>query len=260
MCAETAGCTERWPALTSAVVATIAKTPGINWALKLFSSPGGLDVCAVNGGVEVGIGESAAAVEVEVAGADPRNSTPTAKAIATATAYLKTVQDPNNKVILLATDGEPNCKAGSHDPSTPDLDGTRAALGTALGAGFRTYVIGIGPSVGNLDDLAAAGGTGHFYRTTSATDLAAALLAISTAVSSCTFTLPQIPADPGNIAVYLDGSLVPSDPVNGWSFGTTPQTIMLNGAACTRISSGSASRIQVLFGCPGEAPPPQIIP
>jgi hypothetical protein len=259
MCSDTTNCTERWPALTSAVTTTIAKTAGINWGLKLFSSPGGLDVCGVDSGVEAVIGASATSVQAQIAGANPKNSTPTAKAVTTATAYLQTVKDQNNKVILLATDGEPNCRLGSLDPSSSDVDGTQAAIRSALTAGFRVYVIGIGPSVGNLDNFAAAGGTDRYYRATSAADLADALMAISKVVSSCTFTMSQSPPDPDNIAVYLDGKLMAKDSANGWSFGASPLTVMLNGASCTSITSGGAGKVQVLFGCPGEPPPPQIL-
>src|ERR1017187_3059580 len=258
ICANTSNCAERWPALTSAVNTTITTTSGINWGLKLFSTRGASDSCSVSNGVEVGTNGGAAAVENAIAAASPLGSTPTAKAITAATAYLQTINDNNNKVILLATDGEPNCKPGSSDPSTPDVDGTTAALQAALAAGFKAYVIGIGPSVGNLDNFASAGGTGHYFPATSAADLANALAAISKAVSSCTFTMPQPPPDPNNIAVYVDGKLVAQDPADGWSFGATSQTVTINGSACSAITSGSASEVKVLFGCVGQAPPGQI--
>ena len=178
MCTNTSNCAERWPALTSAVNTTIATTSGINWGLKLFSTPGGVNSCSVSDGVDVGTDRGAAVVENAIATASPLGSTPTAKAITAATAYLQGVNDNNDKVILLATDGEPNCKPGFEvtSPNTSDVDGTTAALQAALAAGFRVYVIGIGPSVGNLDNFASAGGTGHFFPATSAADLAAALV------------------------------------------------------------------------------------
>jgi len=258
MCANTSSCTERWPALTSAVDTTVKSTSGINWGLKLFSTRGAADSCSVSNGVEVATNGGAAAVESAIAAASPLGSTPTAKGITAATAYLQTVNDGNNRVLLLATDGEPNCKLRASDPSTSDVDGTVAALQTALAAGFRAYVIGIGPSVGNLDNFARAGGTDHYYPATSAADLVSALAAISKAVSSCTFTMSQSPPDPNNVAVYLDGKLIAQDPANGWSFGATSLTVMLNGNACDAITSGSASKVQVLFGCAGQAPPDTI--
>ena len=126
-------------------------------------------------------------------------------------------------------------------------------------AGFLVYVIGIGPSVGNLNNFAAAGGTGQYYPATSPQDLANALTAISTIVASCSFALATTPPDQNNVAVYLDKGLLQQDPSNGWSFGGNTQTIMLNGDACEKIKSGQATTVQVLFGCPGVAPP-QVIP
>jgi hypothetical protein len=255
LCTDTQNCTERWPALTSAVGNTIAKTAGIHWGLKLFSSPSGSDVCGVTGGMEAEIGANAVSLQTQITNTNPKNSTPTAKAIIAATAYLKTVKDQNNKVMLLATDGEPNCRAGSLDPSKSDVDGTKSAIQAAVAAGFRVYVIGIGPSVSNLDTFAAAGGTNRFYRATSASDLADALMSISKAVSSCTFTMANDPPDPENIVVYLDGKLVAHDPDHGWSMGATSRTILLNGNACAGVTSGAASTVRILFGCPDTTPP-----
>jgi hypothetical protein len=254
-CSDTANCTTRWSSLSSAIKATLAQTQDIRWGLKLFSTPNSRDRCTVSNGVEVGIADnSASALQAQVDAVDPSNNTPTAKAIQAATAYLQTLTDPNNKVILLSTDGEPNCKADGNS-GDPDVDGTEAAIKAARAAGFLVYVVGIGPSVTNLDRFAAAGGTTTYYKATSSEGLAEALAAISTAVVTCTFTLANVPPDVNNVAVYLDKKLVAQDPTNGWSFGGNTQTIVLNGTTCDLITSGQASTVQVLFGCPGVAPP-----
>jgi hypothetical protein len=266
VCRDTTGCTERWPALTSAVKTAIDNTPQINWGLKFFSSASGQggDSCGVNAGADVGIDPTkpaavAAAVQSSISGATPNGATPTTKAITYATAYLQTVKDQNSKVILLATDGEPNCKS-TRDTTSSDADGTEAAIKAALTAGFKVYVVGIGPAdnVTNLNRFAAAGGTDKYYPATSATDLTNALASISKAVSSCSFTI-QTPAqgsDATNIAVYVGGNLVQKDPSNGWSLGADGQTIILNGSTCEAVSSGDAGEVKVLFGC---SSPPQIL-
>jgi hypothetical protein len=194
---------------------------------------------------------------MQIEGVTLGNNTPTAKAIAAATAYLQTVEDRNRKVILLATDGQPNCGAAGGDS---DIPGALAALQVASTAGFKVYVIGIGPSVGDLDNFAQAGGTEHYYPAASAADLANALASISKAVTSCTFTIDDLPkgADGSNIAVYVDGKLLAQDPANGWSFGVTPQTVQLNGSTCDLVKSKPATKVQVYFGCP-EIPPPPIL-
>ena len=260
-CNGSANCTARWPALTTAVDATLTATAGsISWGLKLYSSPGGSN-CTVNSGVEVQISSSSVpAIQSQIANVTPSNNTPTAQAIQAATAYLQKVNDPNNKVILLATDGEPNCAPGGQS-GTANVQGTVDAITAARSAGFLVYVIGIGPSVGNLDNFAQAGGTSHYYPASSPEDLTAAFAAISQAVTTCTFTAPTPPPDPNNVAVYLDKNYIPKDAANGWSFGSNNQTIVLNGSSCDKITSGAASNVQILFGCPGDTqPPPMTIP
>ena len=128
------------------------------------------------------------------------------------------------------------------------------SLAAAKAAGFPVYVIGIGPSVGNLDNFAQAGGTGKYYPATSAQELSAALASISKAVASCSFSLLSTPPDIDNIAVYLDKSLIPKDSANGWSLGANDLSIVINGSYCDKLISGAAA-VQVLFGCPGYTPP-----
>jgi hypothetical protein len=252
-CKDKSNCTVRWKGLTSAVQQTLSTTQEIHWGLKLYSSSGGSS-CGVNPGVEVEISTtSASSIQTQIEKAVPGSSTPTAKAVNAALTYLKTVTDQSNKVILLATDGEPNCKGDVSKES--DVDGTITAITAAKSAGFPVYVIGIGPSVGNLDNFAQAGGTGKFFPATSSEELVKALAAISKAVASCTFSLSTPPPDINNIAVYLDKNLIPKNDSNGWSLSGNSQTVLLNGTYCDKITSGEATTVQVLFGCPGYNPP-----
>jgi hypothetical protein len=261
VCSNTSNCTKRWPSLTSAVDATLTATTGsINWGLKLYSSTG--NGCTVSNGVEVAIsGTSVSTIQTQIGNTSPGGNTPTAQAITAATTYLKTVNDNNNRVILLATDGEPNCASGGS--STPNVQATVDAITAAKSAGFLVYVIGIGPQAAltNLQSFAVAGGTGNYYPATSPQDLATAFSSISKAVTTCTFTSPTAPPDVNNVAVYMDKTLVQKDSANGWSFGANNQTFVLNGSSCDKITSGAASNVQILFGCPGDiTPPPPKIP
>jgi len=256
VCGDLSRCITRWPALTAAIDTTLTSSAAINWGLKLYASPTG-GSCSVTAGVEVAI--SAASVpfiQSQVTSVSPGNNTPTAAAINASAAYLKTVADGNSKAILLATDGDPNCAGGS--ANTSDLVGTVAAIAAAKSAGFPLYVVGIGPSVSNLDTFAQAGGTGNYYPATSTQDLTNALKAITTAVATCSFTLAMAPPDASNVAVYCDKSLVPKDAGDGWSFGANDQTIVFAGSSCAAIASGVASNVQALFVCPGTGAPRQL--
>ena len=263
-CSNTTTCTDRWTAVKTAVTATVTANPSISWGLEFFAATdarGNSASCTIASTPEVPIGgNNAATIQAQIAAASPGSYTPTAAAIDAATAYLKTVKDGNNKAILLATDGMPNCGRGAQS-TADDLPGATAAVTAANAAGFPVYVIGIGPqaSITNLSQLAVAGGTGNYYPATSPQQLTDALSKIAQIVATCTFNSAQPPPDASLVYVYVDKNLVEQSATNGWSFGATTSTINLNGTYCSDIMSGKATQVQIVFGCPG-VPPNQIIP
>jgi len=256
-----AGCVDRWTAVTSAVTTTLTATAGsVNWGLKLFSSTG--NACGVTAGVEVAPGSANAAANIQstIGRTNPGGNTPTAQAVDAAVAYLTTgavASDGNSKYILLATDGEPNCGAGSN--TATNVPATVTAITAAKNAGILVYVIGIGPSAGNLDSFAAAGGTGTYFPATTPQALTDAFATISKAVASCTFNITTTAgADTSNPYVYLDGTLVNKDPANGWSPGANATTIQLNGTTCDAVMTGGGT-VNVFFACAGAPPPPTLL-
>jgi hypothetical protein len=255
VCADTVNCTTRWASLVDALTSTLASTPFLHWGLKLFSSPGA-GACEVSDGVEVPLGpDTAAAIEAQMAATTTAGETPTAAAIAAATAYLATLTDANGKLILLATDGKPNC--GGEQPSVYEVDvtGTIDAITAAVKTGFLVYVVGLGTgaTLGNLDTFAQAGGTGSHYPAQSPEELARAVAAISKA-ATCTFALATTPLDANWVTVYLDNQAVPQDASNGWSFGATLQTVLLHGSYCDQALAAASGTVQVLFGCGPSLP------
>ena len=259
LCTNITDCSSRWAAVQPAVASTLDSSKDVNWGLKFFPTPNASQ-CSVSSTMEVPIGpNSADAVKTQIQNATTSLSTPTAAALKAATAYLKTLTDSNPKFILLATDGEPNCGGNPANINTVDLTGASSAAAAAYAAGFPVYVIGIGPNLSNLTQLAKSGGTTDYYPVSSPQQLVDAFAAISKEVASCTFTLSTTPPDPNNVAVYLDKNLVNQDASNGWSFGGGSKSIVLNGSTCDKVTSGTASVVQVLFGCPG-VDPPKIIP
>jgi hypothetical protein len=260
LCANTTDCSSRWSAVQPAVVSTVSNSSDIQWGLKFFPTPNSPQQCTVSNTMEVPVAaDSASAISSQVQSATLSLSTPTAAALKAATAYLQTLTDNRPKVILLATDGEPNCGGTRPSIQTDDLTGATAAAKAAYDAGFPVYVIGIGPNPGNLTKLANAGSDPNnprdYFPATSADQLVQAFKDIKTLVASCTFSLTTKPQDPNNVAVYVDKNLIPKDNTNGWSFGPGNQTIVLNGDICQKITSGEATTVQLLFGCAGPPPP-----
>jgi hypothetical protein len=253
-------CSTRLDAVVPAVQTVVTDNPNIHWGLELFSSPGG-NSCSVSSTPQVLISaDSSAAIKSQLAALTTQTSTPTRLAITTATAYLNTVTDGNNKAILLASDGLPNCASGAASSSgADDLSGTEIAVEAAKNAGIPVYVIGIGPatSVSNLNQLAVAGGTGSYYPATSTTELATALTKIAKAASTCTFKSDTAPQDSSLVYVYVDKNLVTKDDSEGWKFDptdSTSSTIVLTGSTCTDLMDGKTSQVQIVFGCPGTSP------
>ena len=254
-CSNTADCADRWTAVKSAVAQIVASAAEIHWGVELFPSPAG-STCSVSPTPQLPVGtDSGAMVQVQLDAITPGGNTPTAAAISAAAAYLSSLPDQNGKAIVLATDGEPSCGVGQPSPTSSDLDATTAAITAAGRAGFRVYVIGAGPSVGDLDTMAKAGGTANYYPATSPEQLSAALSGTSQSVASCTFALPSAPPDAGNVAVYVDKQKVPNDPANGWTYGATTSSIVLTGSYCDQLKVAETTTVRVFFGCSGPPPP-----
>ncbi len=216
----------------------------------------------------------------------PYGGTPTA---ATLTALQPTLlQVPGRTVVILATDGGPNCDAAiscgtdqcianiegeCNNPSANccaasgqdgpldciDQDATVAAVGALAGAGMPVFVVGVTGSelyASVLDAMAVAGGepqTGEpaYYDVTDLSGLSELFQTIASAYVSCDFTLTDPPPDEDHTNVYFDGTVVPADPVNGWIW-LGPSEIELVGAACYELKDGDVMQVQIVSGCPTQ--------
>jgi hypothetical protein len=264
---NTAGCS-KWSQVSAAMNTVVMATQGtVNWGLIFFGSD---NMCGVNTTPSVPIAvNNYTAVSGAYAGNQPSSYTPTESAVNAAVAYMKTVTDQNPKYLLLATDGLPNCKPGDRTVTDDDSPGATTAVMNAAAAGFNTFVVGIGDTMGDatLNNFAMAGGepqTGSadgnsFYEVNSTADLVTALTKIVGIVASCTIPLTGVPSNLTNVAVSVDDASgnptkVPEDPSNGWSYtDTTMKAIQLNGSYCNSIKGGTYSNVQFVYSCDGQA-------
>jgi hypothetical protein len=255
------GCMSKWTATTTAIDTVVAMTETtIRWGLKYFSTDGS---CGVANGAAVPIApNNAQAISASIAGSKPAGSTPTAAAVTSGVKYLQGLTDANPKYILLATDGEPNCAGGSG--RTSDRAGAVAAVTAAAAAGFPVYVVGVGNVMSaqdTLNMLATSGGrpqmgTPSYYPVASTDELVAVLTKIGGQIASCTFALPSVPPEPGNVGVYADGDVnkkIGRDTthMNGWDYGPGMRSIELFGTACDNVKNKVYKNVQAIFGCPG---------
>lgn len=164
-----------------------------------------------------------------------------------------------------------NCCDAQLDPAGPGKcldDGATVAMVKRLAqANIKTFVVGIPGTEAygtTLESIAIEGGEPNpnappSYFAISAADgvnaLSQVLTKITTGlITSCELVLNEQPPDLDKINVVIDGNTILEGDANGWALdsSSTPPTIVLKGATCTRVSQSGAEKLTVTFGCPTE--------
>jgi hypothetical protein len=210
----------------------------------------------------------------------PEGGTPTLPALQGAIAYAKdtAAARPTDKTaVVLVTDGEPgfwDAAQNAFVPGCPDND--VAHVTAAAKAAFEgtpsipVYVVGVGPSLDKLNEVAAAGGTGAAMMVnvsdpaTTKNEITSALGKIRTQTVSCEFSIPPAPAgqqlDPFAVNVVLthsDGSQKvlsyskSCGDADGWQYDnpSAPTRITLCSAACDEARASTQGNVSLAFGC-----------
>jgi hypothetical protein len=200
----------------------------------------------------------------------PTNNTPTAPALSGAIKHAKawaTAHPSHDVVVVLASDGIPT----ECDPTDiPSIAGI-AAAGVNGNPSIKTFVIGVGDSVADLNALAVGGGTGSaFFVDTNANvvqQFEAALNAIQQSALGCEYTIPapqmgmldynkvNVQYTPGNGAPQLIANVANAaacDPnTGGWYYdnNAAPTKIILCAKTCTPVQADPQGKIDILLGC-----------
>jgi hypothetical protein len=214
------------------------------------------------------------AVTAAVNGRMVQGSTPTTPALTGALTVARDWQmahpDRSLNVVLLS-DGEPTM-------CMPNSIETASALARMFATGtppIKTYVLGIGPFLNNLNQIAQGGGTGMAYLVDmgGAAALVAALAAIRQSTLSCDYKIPTL--DGGldlkkiNVSTRVGPTgmhaeiLQVADAIScgtgpGWFFdnAVNPTKITLCPGTCGPLQVTDGSELQVLIGCPTRIRPP----
>lgn len=213
-----------------------------------------------------------------IATTSPKGGTPTLPALKGAIAYAKGVatQHPEeHAAVVLVTDGEPGFQInGSFQPGCDNNDiahvSAEAAAAFKGSPSIPTYVIGVGPSLSNLNQIASAGGTKSAFMVSvsdpskTSTVFQQALDQIRGQVMSCDFVLPPPPAGKQldvqavNVAFQAAGGpesilAYSSDCASGqgWRYDniTAPTRVQLCPATCDAARKDAKAKLTLAFGC-----------
>jgi hypothetical protein len=209
-----------------------------------------------------------AALRNRIDAVSPQGDTPTRPALQGAIAQaqaLRAAKPDEKTVIVMATDGEPwACGVNSGPTREQAVTLSAADAQAATASDIKTYVIGVGPSVGLLNQIAAAGGTGNALLVTAGdpnktrTELLAALGAIRSSNVSCDVAVPAPPdgrtLDVNKVDVSLGANALAysefcTDP-KGWHFDdvNNPKQVKLCNESCT-TAKAVGGNLTVSFAC-----------
>ena len=216
------------------------------------------------------------AVSAAIASAEPMDgNTPTAAALQAALAYYETLNDGiDNRFVLLATDGAPNCTLAGLLSIGDASDATGAACSDALSQvnalvalGVRVLVLSLGPGIADdvgggaacLDALAHAGGDSAspgspgYYAASDPVQLQLAMEQLFGGVKrpSCSVRFPDKVNYPLKIGVYLDGKSIPFGQADGWQLDSqsNPRAVVISGKYCDQIQSFQVTTVEVGYDC-----------
>lgn len=255
------GPTNRWEAMydtlmnpASGVVKRLEDE--VRFGLALYTSNGGNagGTCPVLTEVPPALANHAA-IDAVFGPASPQGDTPTGESIVAVATALAASASTNPKIIVLATDGEPDT---CEDPNGNGRSESVMSAESAYALGIRTYVISVGDDVGatHLQDVANAGAglpvggavNEPYYQALQPDQLVAAFETIIGGVQSCTFTLDGMVDDQyaADGSVTIDG--VPLTYGTDWTI-TGGNTLEILGAACEGLKDGAMHTVEAFFTC-----------
>jgi hypothetical protein len=276
-----AGVQTRWSAMINALN-TFVRSPasvGLGAGVGFFPrATGNTTLCNVNDylrpdvpiGILPGIApQIAAALSAQTL----LRNTPTRPALEGALTYArgeKMARATRDVAVVFVTDGQPTGCSNNSVTATATV-----ARNFYMGSPpVRTYVLGIGPSVSDLNALAQAGGTApaRLIESGGEAELVAAFNAIRDNSITCDYEIPMRPGEPLDyslvnlqIRVGINGSLVQVGKVvnaaacgagGGWYYdqpvppaNPPPTKITLCPATCNPLVQTAGSHLDVLVGC-----------
>lgn len=188
------------------------------------------------------------------------DNTPTGESIDAASELLQGVQELGQKVIVLATDGDPDsCAEPNSNGTNPPREMSLEASQRAFQAGVFTFVISVAADAdqAHLAELANVGqgyprddAMNRVYLANDQAQLAMAFSTIVEGVRSCAFAINGTVNAGGEVdgSVVLNGTPLALNDPNGWRL-SSPSTIELVGSACDTVKNSDNVALDATFPC-----------
>jgi len=219
---------------------------------------------------------AASALNAAIDAQSPAGNTPTVASLTGALDHAQswaTAHPGRNTAVVYATDGYPR-SCGAENTIRNAAAVARAAFDAT--PAIRTYVLGVGQNLSDLNDIAVAGGTDRAYLVDTSGDAATQLSAALDSIrvrsrAGCIYSIPAPPTgrelDYQQVNVrytsssgeVIDAAKDPSlDECNeGWQYSADKSQIQLCGELCTAVQSDPGGKLNILFGCATNVNPPR---
>jgi hypothetical protein len=188
----------------------------------------------------------------------PSSDTPTGESIDAVVDLLAADTEPGKKIIVLATDGEPDtCEAPN--PQQGQSEAIEAAM-NAYANGISVFIVSVGDDVGeaHLTEMANAGqgfaldaaDGADYYLGLDPDSLTDAFQDIIGGVRECVLSVQGkvVEGSQSKCKVRADGTLLPFESDDGWRLNNASEIEIL-GESCDRILSGEISNLKVTCPC-----------
>jgi hypothetical protein len=276
------GSSDSWWNLATGAVNTILKDSEkeLDWGLMFFPKGTTSSECCKmptddkSPLIEVATGPAnAQAIAQAMAASKPTGEgTPTARALLQAGNHLTSLSTAAQKLIVLATDGDPTCANDSIclGNESKDYERTKEAMSHVYSVlGIPVAVVGIAypDSSGNLQpnakqllmiELAKRGGIPNptpsqpaYYLAANQEQLTATFQALRKQTISCTFHSTLERPWQNAMKVTVDGSDIQRDTthMDGWDLRDGGSSVTLYGSACAAIQKKPGALTQLALGC-----------
>lgn len=254
---EDFGGTSRWDAMKSTLIGADGVVTelqsSIRFGLSTYHNPESSMSCPTVDSLAAQL-DAADEISAALDAAAPAGDTPTGESIEEITQLVVADEWEGDKVLVLATDGEPDTCAiiepGNDDETTMVRQVAVDAVTAAYDAGIRTFVISVGQELAeeHLQDLANAGigndgadPPAEFWVANDTASLIAAFDEIVAGIRSCEFDLsmPLMAEVAPSCTVTVNDTAIPLDGPDGWRLADDT-TLELVGGACEAIQQGVA--------------------